>query len=133
MLNCNKDALKKPKKPRIPSKSNYKEIFFEKYPEAKGKVFVHHAVEQNILKGKTIGSFIGEEIHSLENLRGIPNELNRELHLSKIRIAWNEFHEKFKDKDKGKDKGKVPTRQQILDRKNEIDDMYGHLFNPPIR
>jgi len=32
-----------------------------------------------------------EEIHALENLRGIPKEINSELHLSKIRIDFIEI------------------------------------------
>lgn len=37
--------------------------------------------------------FFLEEIHTLENLRGIPKEINRDIHLSKIRIDWNSFIE----------------------------------------
>lgn len=52
----------------------------------KGQVWVHHGVEQQILtKPQTKDLFTYDEIHSIENLRGIPNELNGDLHLSKIR------------------------------------------------
>ena len=34
-------------------------------------------------KPQTMDLFTSEEMHSLENLRGIPNEINSELHLQK--------------------------------------------------
>jgi hypothetical protein len=63
--------------------NDYRRAFFDANPELKGQVFVHHAVPQ-----KTLATYFDEvteaEIHSLENLRGIPNELNSSLHLSQI-------------------------------------------------
>jgi hypothetical protein len=62
-------------------------------------------------------------MHSVENLRGIPNELNRTLHQGDIRKAWNAF---FKENPKA-------SKQELLDFATEIDRRYGHLFLPPIR
>jgi len=67
------------------------------------------------------------EIHSFENLRGISKEINPDVHLSRIRIEWNKFYNLFPPG------GAVPTRQQILDKAEEIDDLFGHFFSPPIR
>lgn len=103
--------------------SCYKRTFFKAFPKLKGKVVVHHAVEQQVLK-KYPGLFDDDFIHSLENLRGIPKELNNDLHLSKIRKEWNKFYKRFD--------GTTPTRLQVLRYKNKIDKMFGHLFNPPL-
>jgi hypothetical protein len=83
---------------------------------------VHHAVEQQALK-QYPGVVTDAEIHSLENLRGIPRRLNSELHLSKIRREWNRFYEE----------NPTATRQQLLQKATEIDARYGSQFNPPIK
>lgn len=62
-------------------------------------------------------------MHSLENLRGIPKEKNFELHLSTIRKEWNKFYRQ----------NAAPTKQQLLGKATEIDNMLGSQFNPPIR
>ena len=63
------------------------------------------------------------ELHSLENLRGIPKTSNPELHLSRIRKQWNEFYRTHPN----------PTKRQLLDFATRIDDELGQLFNPPVR
>lgn len=100
----------------------YRETFFEAHPTLKGKVVVHHAVEQQTLE-RYPGVVSEEEIHSLENLRGIPKESNSDLHLSKIRKIWNEFYRKNPN----------PTKEQLLEQATKIDNQFGHLFDPPIR
>lgn len=52
---------------------DYKATFFKANPELKGEVVVHHAVEQQVLK-RYPGVVKNDEMHSLENLRGIPKE-----------------------------------------------------------
>jgi uncharacterized Zn-binding protein involved in type VI secretion len=52
---------------------DYRATFFNAYPEQRGKVIVHHAVEQQI-QNRYPGLVKNEELHSLENLRGIPKE-----------------------------------------------------------
>ena len=99
----------------------YKKVFFDAFPFLKGKVVVHHAIEQQILK-KFPGLFTKSEIHALDNLRGIPKELNNTLHLSEIRIYWNEFYRTFPN----------ATKKQIQDYAKFIDKEIGHLFNPPL-
>lgn len=100
----------------------YVRTFFKAFPELEGKVVIHHAVEQQVLK-KYPELFTKAEIHTLENLRGIPKELNNTLHLSKIRKYWDEFYRTFPN----------PTKQQIQDFAKFIDKEVGHMFNPPIK
>ena len=96
---------------------NYKDTFFKKNPDLKGKVVVHHGVEQQVLKRPETGKLLTEsEIHSYENLRGIPKEVNSNLHLSTIRKEWNKF---YRD-------NPFPTKQDLLNKRNEIDKMFGH-------
>jgi len=63
------------------------------------------------------------QLHSLENLRGIPKGINGETHLSQIRKLWNRFYKTHPN----------PTLEQLLDQATKIDDMLGHLFDPPLR
>jgi hypothetical protein len=63
------------------------------------------------------------ELHSLDNLRGIPKGTNSDTHLRAIRKEWNAFY----------DQHPRATKEQLLDKATEIDDKYGHLFDPPIR
>jgi hypothetical protein len=67
--------------------------------------------------------FTEDELHALENLRGIPNDRNSELHLRAIRNEWNQFY----------DRNPNATREQILKKAAEIDTKYGSQFNPPIK
>lgn len=58
-------------------KGAYRENFFDAYPDLKGKVWVHHAVEQDVIakKYRDLG-ITPNEMHSLDNLRRIPKEIN---------------------------------------------------------
>lgn len=62
---------------------DYRKTFLEAHPELDGKMFVHHAVEKQAAKRYPDAAVTSAEMHSLENLRGIPNDINSELHLSK--------------------------------------------------
>lgn len=105
-------------------KDAYKANFFDAYPDLKGKVWVHHAVEQQtITKQYPHLDITPNEMHSLDNLRGIPKEINREVHLRAIRKEWNNF---YRDNPN-------PTKQDLLDKATEIDDKFGHQFTPPVR
>ncbi|MEV5154594.1 RHS repeat-associated core domain-containing protein [Streptomyces werraensis] len=102
---------------------NYKKTFFDAHPHLKGKVVVHHAIEQQVLK-RYPGLFSADEMHSLENLRGIPKgDINSKIHLSQIRVEWNRFY----------DANPNPTRQEVLDQVTKVDDMLGNWFSPRIR
>ncbi len=105
------------------SSNDYAKTFFDAHPDKKGKVVVHHAVEQQVQK-RYPGLVSDAELHSLENLRGIPKgEINNRIHLSKIRKRWNQF---YRDNPN-------PTQQDLLDFATKIDDEFGHLFDPPVR
>lgn len=101
--------------------SDYRETFFAAHPTLRDKVVVHHSVEQQVLK-RYPGLFTEAEIHSLKNLRGVPKSKNPELHLSKIRRAWNEFYRTHVR----------PTKQQVLDFASQLDRQFGALFEPPL-
>lgn len=101
---------------------NYRETFFAEHPTARGTVVVHHAVEQQVLR-RYPGLVSENELHSLPNLRGIPNELNNSVHLSDIRKAWNRFYKEHPS----------PTQQELLDQATSLDTMYGPQFNPPVK
>ena len=83
---------------------------------------VHHAIEQQIVN-KYPGLFTEAELHELGNLRGIPNELNNDIHLSKIRKQWNAFYRTHP----------TATREQVLQKVKDIDDLFGSQFKPPVR
>jgi hypothetical protein len=104
--------------------TNYRAVFFDAHPTLRNKVVVHHAVEKQVLD-RFPGTVTESEMHSLENLRGVPVELNSDLHLSKIRTEWNRFYKTFEAR------GMVPTKEQLLRKATEIDAKYGLHFNPP--
>ncbi|MFI6459136.1 putative T7SS-secreted protein [Streptomyces sp. NPDC050538] len=105
------------------SDHNYRKTFFSAHPDLEGKVVVHHAIEQQVLK-RYPNLFTPDEIHSLENLRGIPKgDINSRIHLSEVRVSWNRFYETHPN----------PTRQEVLDQVTRVDDTLGHWFSPRIR
>lgn len=86
-------------------------------------MIVHHGVEQQVLRRpETKGLFTEEEIHSYDNLRGISKEINSDVHLSKIRKEWNRFYKENPN----------PTKEQLLQKRLEIDRKFGDKFNSPI-
>ncbi|WP_185761808.1 hypothetical protein [Xanthomonas phaseoli] len=101
---------------------NYRATFFEANPGLEGNVVVHHAVEQQVLT-RYPGVAAPEQIHSLENLRGIPKEVNSDLHLSTIRREWNKFYRETPN----------ATLPQLLRKATEIDSKYGSQFNPKVK
>jgi hypothetical protein len=103
--------------------TDYKLTFFKAHPELEGKVVVHHAVEQQSLT-RYPGLLKEEELHSLENLRGIPNSQNADLHLSQIRKEWNEFYRN--------NPASSMTKQKLLDKASDIDRRYGGSFVPSL-
>jgi len=102
--------------------TNYRSTFFAANPGLEGTVRVHHAVEQQVLRLYP-GVVTPSQIHSLENLRGVPNLISNSVHLSEIRKAWNELYRNHPN----------PTAQDLLDKATEIDDRYGYQFTPAER
>ncbi|WP_217614719.1 putative T7SS-secreted protein [Cellulomonas sp. GbtcB1] len=105
--------------------TNYRKTFFEAYPDLQGQVVVHHAVEQSVLR-RYPGVVTESQMHSLENLRGIPNDANPRVHLSEIRRLWNRFYEDFPSG------GAAPTTDDLLDYATSIDLQVGQRFLPPV-
>jgi hypothetical protein len=105
--------------------TDYRATFLAAHPELEGKVLVHHAVEQQVLK-KFPGVATEAEIHSLENLRGIPKAINSDVHLSQLRVEWNRFYKPFIES------GTSPTKSQLLQKATEIDARFGSHFTPPV-
>ncbi len=92
------------------------------------KVVLHHAIEQSVMT-RYQGLISLEELHSIANLRGIPNQLNNTMHLSSafIQGRWTDFYNRFEVL------GRFPTKTELLDHATSIDDEFGNLFYPPIR
>lgn len=103
------------------SSADYKATFFKVLPKLEGKVVVHHAVEQQTLT-RFPKAVTEAQIHSLENLRGIPKAINSDVHLSQIRKSWNQFYKK----------NPSPTADQLLEHATVIDRLFGSQFRPRV-
>lgn len=102
---------------------DYKKTFFDENPGLEGEVVVHHAVEQQTLR-RYPGTITPNEMHSLENLRGIPKgEVNSRVHLSQLRKEWNRFYRNNPN----------PSKQDLLNEATRLDQKYGQEFNPPVK
>ena len=83
---------------------------------------VHHAIPQKILTLRP-DLFSDMEIHSLENLRGIPTAMERTLH-DPISKEWNSFFRETA--------ANTLTREKLLGEATRIDQTYGHYFQPAL-
>ena len=80
-------------------------------------------MEQQVLK-RYPGLFTAEEINAYDMLRGIPKDINSKVHLSSIRIEWNNFYKKV-------DAGEIAlTKENFLKIALEIDKLFGKQFDP---
>ena len=57
-------------------------------------------------------------------MRGIPSEINSDVHLSQIRKIWNAFYKAHPN---------GATQEELLEQATKIDDQFGACFMPPIR
>jgi hypothetical protein len=101
---------------------NYRETFFAQNPGLRGEVVIHHVVEQQTLD-RYSGVVNPGEIHSLENLRGMPKGINSDVHLSQIRREWKKFYRANPN----------PSKADLLQKATEIDDKFGVQFDPAVR
>ena len=101
--------------------NDYRSTFFEINPELESQVVVHHAVPQRTLLLYP-DEVTESEIHSLDNLRGIPNKLNSDIHLSQIAREWNQFYKMNPN----------ATQEQLLQKATEIDLKFGSQFKPQV-
>lgn len=101
---------------------DYRETFFSAHPELRGEVWVHHAVEQQVLR-RYPDVVQPQQLHSLENLRGIPTAVNNELHLSALRREWNAFYRTHPE----------ATLEDLLEYATQLDHKYGPQFLPEVQ
>ncbi|NYE95002.1 hypothetical protein FHU41_001223 [Psychromicrobium silvestre] len=107
-----------------PFRVDYRKTFFEANPTVPASSWVHHAIEQQVLK-KYPGLFTKEQLNSLFNLRGIPIEVNSAVHLKAIRDEWDDFYEAHPPS--------VITPEAVIDFKVYLDKKYGDQFNPKVK
>ena len=117
-----KEKTTQPAGKKLRKSNNYRKTFFAAHPELRGKVVVHHVIEQKVLKWYK-GIITESEMHSLANLRGIPKDINTEVHLRQIYHEWKAFY---------REHPKSVTKEQLLAKAREIDQKFGRFFIPPI-
>jgi hypothetical protein len=118
--------------PRLPASfgraitQDYRKTFFDANPKLQGEGYwVHHAVPRDAIKK---GWITWQEGHSLPNLRGIPPQINVDVHLSQIAKAWNSFKKPYL-----KPGAQPPTIDALLKFATDIDDLHGMKFDPKTR
>ena len=107
------------------SVTNYRGRFYAKFKDAPSDMQVHHAVPQAVFDTKYPGLISEAQLHSLENLRGIPNgALYRGLPAhAAITAEWKRFYLL----------NPTATLTEILSFSKGVDNQFGHLFIPPLR
>lgn len=90
---------------------------------------IHHAIEQQVLK-RFPGIFALHEIHGGTNLRTIiRGAFNSEVHLSKIRILWNDFYLALERAGLGRDATRAAFKNYSLYVDRYIDAMKTFMAN----
>jgi len=117
--------------------NDYRKNFDDAFPDVRVDMEVHHAFPQELLDNFPDLGFDPKEIHSLENLRGIPNSVKWPLNAppetptirlhSHITNEWKKFFDPFKMSVTS------PTFEQIQAFALQIDNLSGQYFKPPIR
>ncbi|MBL7798071.1 MAG: hypothetical protein JNJ90_16385 [Saprospiraceae bacterium] len=103
--------------------NTYSANFKNKFSDVKDQIAqVHHAVPQKVKNQYNLVN--DNQLHSLENLRGIPSNDNFHQTLTN---AWKDFFDPYDNA------GTVPSLADVLAFTKVIDDQYGHRFLPPIR
>ncbi|NRA67359.1 MAG: pre-toxin TG domain-containing protein [Pseudobacteriovorax sp.] len=112
----------------IAQRKDYRKTYRDHYAHVNDKIGqVHHAAEQRVLT-KYPGVLNEKQMHSIENLRGIPNgAAGIQLHQREIRRFWDDVYERFDER------GFPPTAGELLKEVKRADDKFGHRFVPPIR
>ena len=117
------------------SNSNYyRALYSFEHPEVKmDEVVVHHSLEQQILN-RYPGVFTQEEVlKDPLTFRGIPKELNIDLHNRQIRKIWDEAYDKInstlRQNANWSDIEKKSFIQRVVyDTRDYIDSQFGYLF-----
>lgn len=84
------------------------------------KVMVNHEIETEVLS-RYPGALKAAEVHGLENLCGIPRELNKPLHLIEMRRFWDHFYKIHL----------TATKEELLRAREELRRKFGSQFLPP--
>lgn len=102
--------------------NTYQSNFKSKFSEIQNKIGeVHHALPQAVQTRYPYFNVTNDQMHSLENLRGIPNDGS--LDHTTITNYWVGFYTTNPN----------ASFQEVMDFVKFIDDEFGHLFVPPIR
>ncbi len=72
--------------------------------------------------------FSSAELNAQTSLRGIPKSVNSDVHLSKIRVEWDDF---YLGVDADAARGIRPSRDAFLKKAADIDQKFGKDFTPP--
>lgn len=108
--------------PQFASISTYNSKFKQVFSEVSDKIGpVHHAVPKTVRTKYPQLNVTKNQMHSLENLRGIPSDGS--LDHQTITNYWQAFYNTNPD----------PSLQDIFEYTKFIDDEFGHLFIPPVR
>lgn len=121
------DKLQTPKIGRA-SRLDWAKTYEEEFPDINMADIhqVHHAVPRaSNYRDNMLGEY---EVHSIENLRGIPKS-HSQIH-GQITGRWTAWYNTKRDPVSG---NYVYTMSEALDFAKSIDDEFGHLFVPPIR
>ena len=108
---------------------NHRTNFDNAFPGVRVNMQVHHASPKAITNKYPNLMVSANQMHSVENLRGISNDQlepggsGKKLH-QHITNRWQTFYDQIPN---------ILDIDQIFDFAKIIDDDYGHLFIPPIR
>ena len=106
--------------------TNHLDVFDSTFPDLRTDMQIHHAAPRALLSRYPNLSISQNQMHSIENLRGIPNSLKFtkpdgqviSLH-QHITNLWNTFYNNNTN---------VTNISTIFNEAKKIDDQYGHLF-----
>lgn len=104
---------------------SYRKTFHEAHPGIGDNVVVHHGVEQQSMRRYKNAEITPAEMHSVENLRGIPRDRsgNPQIDVSGLRRDWNRFYRS----------NPAPTRAKLLEQATRLDERYGTHLDPEVR
>ena len=102
-------------------RKKYKKTYVDDVPDSDPESEVHHAIPQAALTLYP-DLFTPEEIHSPENLRGIPKSISRYIHQSQLGKEFSKFRRKHSN----------PSRQDLIDYASYTDWKYGEFYIPKI-
>jgi len=103
--------------------STYNPNFKNRFSEVANEITaIHHAVPKKVRN--VYGLIDDTQLHSLENLRGIPAADNFHQEITNRWAAWYLPYDQSNT---------TPSLQAVLNEVKAIDDLYGHRFVPPIR